>query len=78
MEDKVLPLIALYLEDSQYIFQQDNCHVHKSAYSSVWFKRKYRNINLPIKITWYEYNRECIWLFKRLAIKRRKNLQFQR
>ena len=33
MEDKVLLLIPLYLEDSQYVFKQNNFPVHKSSYS---------------------------------------------
>ena len=40
IENKVLPLVPLYFPDSHFIFQQDNCPIHKSAYSRMFFKRK--------------------------------------
>ena len=40
MDRDVLPLIPPYLPDQQFIFQQDNCPIHKSAYSIMFFLRR--------------------------------------
>ena len=40
IENKVLPLVPPYFPDSHFIFQQDNCPIHKSAYSRMFFERK--------------------------------------
>ena len=40
IENKVLPLVPPYFPDSHFIFQQDNCPIHKSAYCRMFFKRK--------------------------------------
>ena len=40
IKNKVLPLVPPYFPHSHFIFQQDNCPIHKSAYSRMFFKRK--------------------------------------
>ena len=53
IENKVQPLAPTYFPDSHFIFQQDNCPIHKSAYSRMFFKRKNieRLIGYPAVLT---------------------------
>ena len=40
MDRDLLPLILPYLPDQQFIFQQDNCPIHKSTYGRMFFLRR--------------------------------------
>ena len=40
MDRDVLSLIPPYLPDQQFIFKQDNCSIHQSAYSRMFFLRR--------------------------------------
>ena len=48
IENKVLPLVPPYFPDSHFIFQLDNCSIHKSAYSRMFYEQKnIKTLNWP-------------------------------